>query len=73
MAEQSDSPVHVQQSQPAPAAPPPTSTPAPQAAGWPICRDAYELQEVIGQLAQKGAASITWGVGVCVCMCVEER
>lgn len=40
MAEPGESPVHVQQPQAAPAAP---------AVGWPICRDAYELQEVIGQ------------------------
>lgn len=71
MAEPSGSPVHVQQPQqaapvtagapatataaPAPVAPVAT-TPAAQSIGWPICRDAYELQEVIGQCGGRGGA-----------------
>ncbi|XP_062434391.1 STE20/SPS1-related proline-alanine-rich protein kinase isoform X1 [Rhea pennata] len=61
MAEQGESPVHVQQPQPA-AAP----VPAAPAVGWPICRDAYELQEVIGS----GATAV---VQAALCKPRQER
>ncbi|XP_040417159.1 STE20/SPS1-related proline-alanine-rich protein kinase isoform X2 [Cygnus olor] len=57
MAEPGESPVHVQQPQAAPAAP---------AVGWPICRDAYELQEVIGS----GATAV---VQAALCKPRQER
>ncbi|XP_057600379.1 STE20/SPS1-related proline-alanine-rich protein kinase isoform X2 [Hippopotamus amphibius kiboko] len=67
MAEPSGSPAHVQQPQPAaPAAAPATAAPVAPASGWPICRDAYELQEVIGS----GATAV---VQAALCKPRQER
>uniref|UniRef100_A0A8C0JNU0 Uncharacterized protein n=1 Tax=Canis lupus dingo TaxID=286419 RepID=A0A8C0JNU0_CANLU len=64
MAEPGGSPVHVQP--PQHAAPATAAAPAFPAAGWPICRDAYELQEVIGS----GATAV---VQAALCKPRQER